>query len=147
MSMIIMSLAISVGLSVLLLCCVQCCPRFWNKAVIYLSAIVILGLAICLWIYPSDHSSKVPLAIALVVLFFCIILSLCLHKSEFEFQDIFMDAATRMLKDDNCCVFFYIPLFMLFTAAFGIILIFEFKSFWGGGELTFDKEKSIFWEF
>lgn len=52
-----------------------------------------------------------------------------------------------MLKDEKCTVFLYIPLFLVLSAAFLILLVWEFKSFWGGGNLNFDREKSVFWEY
>ena len=53
---------------------------------------------------------------------------------------IFLDAAARMLGTEKCCAFLYIPLFLVFIAAFGLILIIEFKSILAGGALHFNHE-------
>lgn len=137
----------SIGLSAVFLCMVQCCSKTMVKASIYMSFLVLLGLIICLFIYPTDHPAKVPIAIIILILFILLICSVATNRHEIAMFSIFMEQTTKILKDDRCCVFSYILLFWAFTFGFLMLLIWEFQNFWGGGQITFDKEKSVFWEF
>ena len=96
---IMMSMAIALVLSFIYLCLVQCCPKFMNKAAIYCGAVIMLGLTVCLFIYPSSHSSKFPIAIILLFLLILVLCSVFRHRREIEVHGIFLEASTNMLKE------------------------------------------------
>lgn len=140
-------LLFAVALSIVYLCMIQCCARAMTKVIVGLALVILVALTVCLFIYPTDHPAKVPLAIIIIVLFLVLACSYFEHRREIDMLGIFMEHSTKVLKDDRCCVFAYILLFWAFTFGFLMLLIWEFKCFWGGGELSFDKDKSVFWEF
>lgn len=145
--MIGLSMLIALGMSVLYCVLVQCCPKVMNKFVLFAALLVLLGLTICLFIYPTSHGFKLPLGIVLAIIFFILLFCLCKYWDHIRIQGVFLQAATRMLREEKCCAFFYIPLFLAFLTGFLALLIFEFKCYWGGGQITFDNTKSVFWEF
>ena len=42
------------------------------------------------------------------------------------------------MLEDRVYTFAYIPLFLALSVGFMFLLIFEFKAFWTGGEVTFN---------
>jgi hypothetical protein len=52
-----------------------------------------------------------------------------------------------MLSKSKCCTFFYIPVFIAFLTGFLFMIIYEFRSFWAGGQISFDPNQSVFYEF
>lgn len=137
----------ALGLSIAYLCVIQCCARPMTKAIVGMALVILLALIICLFVYPTSHPAKVPLGILIIILFLVLACNYFEHRREIEMLGIFMQHSTKVLKDDKCFVFAYILLFWVFTFGFLMLLIWEFKRFWGGGALTFDKDKSVFWEF
>ena len=140
-------MAVALGLSVVFLCLVQCCSKAMVKGTIFISFFVLVGLVICLFIYPTDHASKVAITIIILILFILLVCSVATNRHEIGVFSIFMDQTTKILREGRCCVFAYILLFWAFTFGFLMLLVWEFKCFWGGGQINFDKDKSVFWEF
>lgn len=140
-------LLFAVAMSVIYLAVVQCCAKTITRGIVFFALIILLALAICLFIYPTEHPAKMPIGIIIAALFLLLICSYIEHRREIDMFGIFMEHSTKVLRDDRCCVFTYILLFWVCTFGFLILLIWEFKCYWGGGKITFDKEKSVFWEF
>lgn len=138
---------VSLGLAVIYTILTHCFPRFMNVAAVYAGILLTLGLTICFFTYPSNSGAKIPIAIFFLIVFIILLFNWCVHKKTFEMHGVYLEAATKMLGDDKCCTFAYIPLFLAMTVGFIFILILELKSFLGGGTLHFDKDESIFWEF
>lgn len=137
----------SLGLSVLFVILTQFLPKFINFIAVYGGIILLFALIICFFVYDSKVSAKIPLGIVLLVIFAILVLNLIKNRKTFSMYGIFLEAATKMLKSEKCCTFMYIPIFLAFTALFGLIIVFELKSYLGGGSMKFDKAESIFWEF
>lgn len=144
---IVLSMILAFSFSLLYLVLVQCWPKFMNKAVIMLGSLVILALAICMFTYHYDAYGKIFVAILLLVLFFIIVLSSCKNRRCVDMNGVFLSNASQMLGTSKCLTFLYIPLFILLLVGFIFLVIYEFRSFWAGGDLSFDAESSIFWEF
>lgn len=138
---------IAIGLALIYMVLVQCCAKMMTKFVPILACVVLLGLGISLFIYPSESPLKIPIAIAIIIMLLVLVCSYCEHRKDMELFGIFMNHGTKMLGGSKCCTFLYILLFWVCTLGFLALLVFEFKCFWGGGNLTFDKEKSVYWEF
>jgi hypothetical protein len=118
-----------------------------NKAVIILGSLVILALAICMFAYYWSDTGKWVLASLLLVLFFIIALSSCKNRRALDMNGVFLDAAAKMLRSSKWTSFLYIPLFMAFLTGFIFLIIYEFRSFWAGGNIKFDANESIFYQF
>jgi len=56
-----------------------------------------------------------------------------------------LNEATKMACD-RCYVFLYILIWIIFTAAFLVLMILEFQAMWGHGEIEFHPEKSLYHE-
>lgn len=138
---------ISLCLSILYVVLVQLLPKIMNKVVIILGCLVILALSICMFAYHWNDTGKWVLAALLLVLFFVIALSSYKSRRSWEMNGVFLEAAAKMLRTSKCLSFFYIPVFMLLLTGFIFLIIYEFRSFWTGGSITFDPNKSIFYEF
>jgi hypothetical protein len=143
----VLSMILSISISVLYVVLVQCFPKAMNIAVPILSLLVILALAICMFTYYADASGKIPIAIILLVAFIIIALGLFRNRNSVRMNGVWMTKATQMLRSAKCGAFLYIPLFIGFLIGFIFLIILEFRAFWTGSSLYFDREKSIFWEF
>lgn len=118
-----------------------------NIAVPILSLLVILALAICMFTYYSDASGKIPIAIILLVTFLVIAIGVFRNRNSIRMNGVWMTKATDMLAHAKCGTFIFIPLFIAFLVGFIFLIILEFRAFWTGSSLHFDREGSIFWEF
>jgi len=115
-----------------------------NIAVPILSLLVILALAICMFTYYADASGKIPIAIILLVAFIIIALGLFRNRNSVRMNGVWMTKATQMLRSAKCGAFLYIPLFIGFLTGFIFLIILEFRAFWTGSSLYFDREKKHF---
>lgn len=106
-----------------------------------------LGLTICFLTYSSDSILKIPIAIFLLFLTVVMIVNLIVSRKTLPTYAIFLDYASQMLGDDKCCAFTYIPLFIIFTGAYGVLWALLLQGFLSGGALEFDEETSIFYQF
>lgn len=138
---------LAIGISILYLVLVQCFPKAMNIAVPILSLLTILALAICMFTYYSDAAGKIPIAIVLLVAFLVIALGLFRNRNSVRMNGVWMTKATQMLASAKCGAFLYIPLFIGFLTGFIFLIILEFRAFWTGSSLHFNREGSIFWEF
>ncbi len=118
-----------------------------NTAAVYLGILLTLGLTICFFTYNSSSPMKIPIAIGFLIVFILLVFNLIINKKTFEMQGVYLEAASKMLGDEKCFTFIYIPMFLVFTFLFALIWIFEVQSFLGGGKVHFNKEESIFWRF
>ena len=125
---------------------VQCFPKFMNTFSVFAGMVISFVLLVCFLTY-SNSTAKAPLIILFLIVFVILLVNYIKSRKAFEIQGVFLEAATKMLKDSKTVVFFYIPLFLAFTFLFGLMLILEFKSLVGGGKLDFNAEESLFWEF
>lgn len=144
---IVLSMILSVALSILYLVLVQCFPKAMNIVVPILALLVILALAICMFTYYSDVPARIPIALVLLAAFLIIACGLFRNRNSVRMNGVWMAKAAQMLASAKCGTFFYIPLFIAFLTGFIFLIIMEFRSYWTGGSLYFDRADSIFWEF
>lgn len=57
---------------------------------------------------------------------------------------IFLDYSTKFVRERPITLV-YIPIFFTILLAFVVLIVLEFSAFWMSGELTFDKNKDIFY--
>jgi len=139
---------ISIGISIIFLVLVQCLPRVINWIVLGVSVLVILGLSICVYLYYANSSGRILVGVLLTLLFILILLSLIRNRKAITLNGVFLESAAEMFRSGGkWATIFYIPLFIAFLTAFIMIVIYEFRSYWTGGNLEFDTTKSVFWEF
>lgn len=138
---------LSISLSIIFFVLVQCIPKIMNKAVIILAFLVVLALSICAFTYYHDNTGRIIIGVLVLLTFIIIILSTCKNRRSLEMNGVFLDNATKMLRSDKWGTFFYIPLFIALLTCFILLIVYEFRSFWAGGSLAFDANKSLFWEF
>jgi hypothetical protein len=100
-----------------------------------------------MFFYYWTDTGKWVLASLLLVLFLIIALSSCKNRRALNMNGVFMESAANMLSKSKCCTFVYIPIFLALLTGFIFLLIYEFRSFWAGGQITFDPEKSLYWSF
>lgn len=129
---------IACGISLLYMFLVQCIPNFMNYAAVGLGIIVILGSAICVFLYrTSQHTVKTVLAVCLLFVLLIILLTICKNNDSWRMHSIFLSYSTKMIRDRGATIF-YIPIFFVFLVAFIAILVLEFTAYWSSGKTTFD---------
>lgn len=136
----------SIGLSILYVIMVQCFPKAMNRAIPILALLLILAVGICMFTYPQG-SGRTPIAVLLIIAFILIAVGIFRNRNAVTINGVFLEQAAHMLRKDRCGAFLYIPLFIAFLTGFILIIIMEFRSYWTGDRLDFDKNESIFWEF
>lgn len=57
---------------------------------------------------------------------------------------IFLDYSTKFVRERPVALL-YIPIFFLILVAFVVLIVLEFTAFWMSGNLTFDKNKDLFY--
>lgn len=95
-----------------------------NTAAVYAGIILTLGLTICFFTYNSDSGWKIPIAVGFLIVFILLVFNLLINRKTFEMQGVYLEAASKMLGDEKCYTFIYIPMFLAFTFLFIIIWIF-----------------------
>ncbi len=132
------SLLISLGLGLVWMLLVQCIPRAMSTIV---TALAIVSLAFLGIIFLSGKVTRVNswvttlIGLGLLgvgVMFACF---LCFYRLRNKLISIFLDWATYLLKD-QCMTFFYIFIFMGFTAGLIVLCMFQHLAYLSHSDLS-----------
>ena len=125
---------------------VQCLPKPMNYVTVAVGIIAILVTTICVFLYDTpQQTAKIVIAVCLIVVLIIILLTICKNTDSWKMHAIFLSYATKMLLD-RCLTFLYIPIFFAVIVGFVVILVLEFTAYWSSGSVSFDANKSLFYE-
>ena len=145
LDLILISMAVSFGLSVIYMILVQFLPRIMNFVAVIAGLILMIALMICIALYDTDYTkSKWAVFVVLLILVVVTVGTVFFNWNGWSVHGLFLDEATKMVCD-RLEALLYIPLFLIMATGFVFLLLFEFRSFWMHGTLNFDPEASLFW--
>lgn len=146
LDIILISLAIAFGASVIYMLFVQFLPQCMNRTAVVLGLLVMLGLVICIALYDTTYvkSKWVAFGIFLAIIIITAI-TVWWNMNSWKVNGIFLKEASNMVCD-RIYVLAYIPLFLILAFLFSLLLLFEFRSFWMHGNLSFQPEKYLYHE-
>ena len=143
---IVISFFVALGFSFLFMILVHCLPKIMNYATVAAGIIAILATIICVFLYQTEQqTAKLIIGICLIVVLVIIVLTICKNTDSWKMHAIFLSYATKMIGD-RCLTFLYIPIFFVAIVGFVVILVLEFTAYWSNGSLSFDADKSLFYE-
>lgn len=116
----------------LYLALVGCFPRYITLASFVLGFLVLLGTGLYISFRPvhlfSNNSLTIFLSVLLILLGIAYVFYIIFYKNQIELGSIFIHYSNNFLKE-SYMVFLYIPLFLFFTVAFLILIVWQFIAF------------------
>lgn len=102
-----------------------------SKAVPYLGALAVLAFAICVTFYSNSSvaHARVPIFIALFIVFLVIIAVICRNSKNNEICGVFLEGSTKMLGS-RVATFLYIPLFLTLLVGFSFLCLHIYRAIW-----------------
>ena len=124
---------------------VQCMPKIMNRAAVVVGALALIGLLVTIAIYPSTISSLTRWITFAVLLILVIVLgcTLVTNFKNWGFNGIMLDFATQFMC--HRLYLFVLPIvFLALSGAFYLLQLFQYRSFWSFGELSFDPSLDLY---
>ena len=102
----------------------QFIPRIMNYTAIILGTLVMVGLCVCLALYPTKYTAaKWICFVVFLVPVLIIIFKVFFNSKVWAVNGILLEEASRMVCD-RISVLGYIPIFILVTVAFAFMMIY-----------------------
>lgn len=114
------------GLSFLYMLLVQCFPKFMNRFAVIAGLVCLIGLAVCIMIRPTEGGSDLIKYIAFGICVFILLITICTFAGNWRswgLNGVYLDYSTKFLCS-RLHTFVYIPIFIIFVCAFGILQAF-----------------------
>lgn len=137
---LLICLGIAVGLSLIYFILVEFLANSLKMVIIILGMVVLLVVGVLLLFYGHVHTLQVVLCVILLITFFACLASLFMLKGSIKLGGLFLEEATRFGSHSRVSLI-YIPLFMLLTWGFLIMVIKEYTGFVSVGNPSFSNDR------
>jgi hypothetical protein len=126
---------------------VQFFPKQINKYIIYVGAVMLFILVICIWTYPTDYiKSKIVVGLFFIAALIILLLTVWLYRKAVQANGVFLHQATKFIGELPILLL-NIPIFVGILILFQYIMILELNSIWTHANLGFDPANSLYWEY
>ena len=128
----LLSLLIALFVGIIFLVLTLICP----KPMVYIAFILVFIVLLFAGIFVLAHPVKffnpdgwnIVFGIFLILVALCFIGYICCYRKELELSAIFMDHATKFLRETPL-VFAYIPLFLILTFGLIVLIVWQYVAF------------------
>lgn len=136
---LVLSILMAIGLSIIFTFFVHCFPKKMMWITIILSLLVLVGLAVTVFLYKSEHAGRIIIGALLAALFFIILFSVCLYKQSIKVGAVYLKEGTKFTGSKPSTAF-YIVFFAACTLGFFFMIIQEYQGLLSMTQPEFKKE-------
>lgn len=144
MDYLLAGVGISIGIALIWMLLVCFLPKIMVYVAFVLAIILLLITAIVFFTASKGPLSDstgwdIFLGIICIIVLLILLFYLVVHRNRLAVCGAFLENASLFLRE-NCLVFLYIPIFIVLTFLFGILIVFQYLAYSSSGNVNFSPD-------